>query len=141
MLGRFISLPQSVDFWRSFTTLEVSILVNEWLLFEKYMQVLHEVGERQIKRAKQQILESSLGSLELAPHRLKTLIPLKLSQCPLNEVIAELPEWCDQQTESVLDILLQPYENFFSYENPWSIGQLEKICDRENLPVPSPDSI
>jgi len=141
MLGRFISLPQRVKFWKSFSPPEISLLVNEWLLFEKYMQVLHEVGERRIRRAKQKILESSLGSMELAPHRLKTLIPLKLSQIPLTEAKKALPEWGDSQTVRVFEILLQPYANFFSYENPWSIGQLEKICAQEKLPVPAPDSI
>ena len=141
MLGRFISLFQPVDFWRAFSPPEISLLVNEWLLFEKYMQVLHEVGERSIRRAKQKILESSLGAIELAPHRLKTLIPLKLSQIPLTEAKKALPEWCDSQTANVFEILLQPYANFFSYENPWSIGQLEKICKQENLPVPPPEAI
>jgi hypothetical protein len=141
MLGRFISMPQPVEFWKSFSPLEISLLVNEWLLFEKYMHILHEVGERRIRRAKQKILESSLGMLELAPHKVKTLITLKLSQISLTEVRHELPEWTDVQSRDLIEILLQPYANFFAYDDPWSRGQLEKICQKEKLPVPPPDSV
>lgn len=141
MLGRFVSMSQPIEFWKSLSPTEIALLVNEWLLFEKYMQILHEVGERRIRRAKQKILQSSLGLLELAPHKLKTLIPLKLSQIPLTTVLQRLPEWGDDQTRNVLEILLQPYANFFAYDNPWSLRQLEKICEQENLPVPAPESI
>jgi len=28
---------------------------------------------------------------------------------------------------------------FYDFTAPWSVGQLEKICREENLPLPQPD--
>ncbi|HEX4922380.1 MAG TPA: hypothetical protein VFV92_16770, partial [Candidatus Bathyarchaeia archaeon] len=41
MLGRFLSFRYPVAFWKSFSPSEIGLLVNEWVLFEKYMQLLH----------------------------------------------------------------------------------------------------
>jgi hypothetical protein len=140
MLGRFICLPQPVKFWESFNVQEISILLNEWLLFEKYMQILHDVGERKIRRAKEKILQEELSPLKLDFPRLKTLIPLKLSRIPLQDVKKAMPDWCDIQTLKSIDLLMQPYSKFYSYHLSWSIQELKNICDKTGIPVPSPDS-
>ena len=140
MLGRFISLPQPVKFWDSFSVREISVLLNEWLLFEKYMQILHDVGERKIRRAKEKILQEGLSPLKLDFLRLKTLIPLKLSHISLQDVKKAMPDWCDQQTQRALDLLMQPFSRFYSYHLPWSIQELKNICTNEGIPLPAPDS-
>ncbi len=140
MLGRFICLPQPVTFWDSFNAQEASILLNEWLLFEKYMQILHDVGERKIRRAKEKILQEELSPLKLDSPRLKTLIPLKLSRIPLPDVKKVMPDWCDTQTLKAIDLLMQPYSNFYSYHLHWSIQELKIICAEAGIPVPSADS-
>jgi hypothetical protein len=140
MLGRFICLPQPVKFWNSFNVQETSILLNEWLLFEKYMQILHDVGERKIRRAKEKILQEELSPLKLDFPRLKTLIPLKLSRILLEDVKKAMPDWCDTQTRKALDLLMQPYSCFYSYHLPWSIQELKNICAEARIPLPDPDS-
>ena len=141
MLGRFICLSQPVKFWKSFSLKEVAVLANEWLLFEKYMQILHDSGERKIRYAKKKMLQEGLSPLHLNPKKVKILIPLKMSKIPLESVKKALPRWCDPQTRTVLELLKQPYSSFFDYSHPWSIRELERICAEENLPLPHPDSV
>jgi len=139
MLGRFLCLQYPVSFWKAFTPSEVGLLVNEWVLFEKYMQVLHTVGERRVLMARKQILKGGLDQLSLHPGKLQGLIALKLSSVSLDEARTSLPEWTDPQSEKVLEILQQPYRAFYNFEAPWSVRQLQKICEEENLALPRPD--
>ena len=39
----------------------------------------------------------------------------------------------------VLELLQQPYHVFYDFNAVWSVGQLEKICQEENLPLPRPE--
>lgn len=139
MLGRFISLPIPVTFWRSFDPVEICLLVNEWVLFEKYMQVLHEVGERKVLRAKRRILENGLEELSIHAGSVSCLIPLKLSGVSLDDVMKSAPAWCDSQTFGVLDLLKRPYREFYDFESKWSIKYLEDLCKAEGISVPGAD--
>jgi hypothetical protein len=139
MLGRFISVAQPVAFWRAFEPWEIALLVNEWLLFEKYMRILNQVGERKVVRAKTAILQDGLGVVPLSPAAVKCLIPLKLSRVPLDAVAAGLPEWRDPQVLQVLEMLNRPYREYYDYDAPWSVGELQRMCDAAGLPLPDPD--
>lgn len=140
MLGRFLSMRYPVAFWKRLSVREIGLLVNEWILFEKYIQVLHNVGERKILLARKQILKDGLEQLSLQAGNLQwSLITLKLSGVSLGEVKEALPEWSDPQTVNVLELLQQPYRVFYDFKACWSIRQLEKICEEENLPLPRPD--
>lgn len=139
MLGRFLCVHYPAAFWRAFTPLEAGLLVNEWVLFEKYMQVLHTVGERRVLMARKQILKGGLDELLLHPGNVQSLIALKLSGINLDQARASLPDWTDPQSGKVLEILQQPYRAFYDFSAPWSVRPLEKICREENLPLPRPD--
>jgi hypothetical protein len=139
MLGRFLSSRHPVAFWRSFSPAETGLLVNEWVLFEKYMQVLHNVGEKKVFQTRKKILQDGLGDLSLHPGSVKSLIPLKLSGTPLGEARKSLPEWSDPQTARVLELIEQPYRVFYNFDAGWSVGELDKICREEGLPLPKPD--
>ncbi|MGC2193778.1 MAG: hypothetical protein WA628_03815 [Terriglobales bacterium] len=139
MLGRFLGLRYPASFWKCFTPSEIGLLVNEWVLFEKYMQLLHNVGERKILLARKQILKRGLDQLSLHPGNVQCLITLKLSAVKLDECKASLPEWADPQSSRVLELLQQPYRVFYDFNAPWSVCQLEKICCEENLTLPRPD--
>jgi hypothetical protein len=138
MLGRFLCLRYPVAFWKSFTPSEIGLLVNEWVLFEKYMQVLHNVGERKVLLARKQILKDGLDQLSLHPGYVQSLITLKLSGAQLEEAKESLPEWSDPQSARVLEILQQPYAAFYDFKSVWSLRQLEKICQENRLPLPLP---
>jgi pyruvate,orthophosphate dikinase len=139
MLGRFLCMPYPAAFWKAFNPVEIGLLVNEWVLFEKYMQVLHTVGERKVLLARKEILKGGLDQLSLHPGNVRPLITLKLSGARLRDARESLPEWSDPQTAKVLELLQQPYRAFYDFNKTWSVGQLERICQEENLPLPSPD--
>src|SRR5579864_2597242 len=139
MLGRFLCMHYPVSFWQAFSPSEIGLLVNEWVLFEKYMQLLHNVGERKVLMARKQILEGGLEELSLHPGNVQSLITLKLSGVPLQQAKDSLPTWSDPQSARVLELLQQPYNAFYDFDAPWSRGQLEKICREEKLPLPRPD--
>ena len=141
MLGRFLCVRYSAAFWKSFSPSEIGLLVNEWVLFEKYMQVLHNVGEREALKARKQILKGGLDQLSLHPASLQPLITLKLSGAPLDEVKNCLAEWTDPQSAKVLELLQLPYRAFYDFKAVWSVGRLQRICQEENLSVPEPDDI
>jgi hypothetical protein len=139
MLGRFLSFRYPAAFWKSFSPAEIGLLVNEWVLFEKYMQLLHKVGERRVLMARKQILKDGLDQLSLQPGHVQCFITLKLSGTRLEEARDSLPDWSDPQSVRVLELLQQPYSVFYNFNAVWSVSQLEKICREENLPLPLPD--
>lgn len=141
MLGRFLCMRYPAAFWKAFSPWEIGLLVNEWVLFEKYMQVLHKVGERKVLMARKQILKGGLEQLSLHPGNVESLLTLKLSGASLEEARQNLPHWTDPQTAKVLELLRQPYRAFFDFKAVWSMRQLEKICREENLPIPAPDDV
>jgi len=141
MLGRFLSVRYPAAFWKRFSPSEIALLVNEWVLFEKYMQVLQTVGEREALKARKQILRGGLDQLTLHPGNLQSLITLKLSGAPLQQSEESLPPWSDSQTARVLELLQLPYRAFYDFKVPWSLGRLRRICQEENLPVPGPDDV
>jgi len=139
MLGRFLGMHYPISFWKRFGPCEIGVLVNEWVLFEKYIQVLQTVGEREALKARKQILKGGLDQLSLHPGNVQSLITLKLSGARLRDAQESLPEWADPQAAKVLELLQLPYRAFFDYKAPWSIGRLQRLCREENLPVPGPD--
>jgi hypothetical protein len=139
MLGRFISTPLPVAFWRAFGPRKTALLLNEWLLFEKYMQVLHTVGERRINRARKRILSEGLARIQLTPAGLTVLVPVKLAGTSIASVRKSVPEWCDPQLPELLDLLEKPYKTFFDFKSPWARRRLEDICQEAGLNVPAPD--
>jgi hypothetical protein len=141
MLGRFLSLRYPVAFWKCFSSAEVALLVNEWVLFEKYMQLLHNVGERKVLQARKKILKEGLDEVALHTGNVRCLITVKLSGVPLEEVRQNLPARSDPQSARVLELLQQPYKEFYNFGAEWSVGELRKICSAENLPLPAPDDV
>ena len=139
MLGRFLCMQYPVAFWKAFGPAEIALLVNEWVLFEKYMQELQNVGEGRLLLARKQILKHGLEQLSLHPGNVQPLIALKLSGARLQEAKDALPGWCDPQVERVLELLEQPYSAFYDFNATWSVEQLEKICRAENMPLPKPN--
>ena len=137
MLGRFLSLRYPVAFWKCFSPSEIGLLVNEWVLFEKYMQLLHNVGERKVLLARKQILKGGLDQLSLHPGNVQCLITLKLSGARLEEARDSLPEWSDPQSVRVLELLQQPYRVFYDFN-----ARLVRRPAREDLsggePAPAP---
>lgn len=141
MLGRFLCTRYPIAFWKAFTPGEIGLLLNEWVLFEKYMQVLHNVGERKVLMARKQILKGGLDQLSLHSANVQHLISLKLSGISLQHVKDSLPESTDPQSAKVLELLQQPYRAFYDFNAVWSYRELEKLCQQEKRLVPRPDDV
>jgi hypothetical protein len=138
MLGRFVNTRMPVTLWQALTAAQIAVLINEWILFLKYLDVLQHVGERRLNRARKQILENGLRTLPLHARGVKNLISLKLSDQKLEDVRSCLPPWSDPQSAGLLELLNQNYSQFYDYDAPWSVGELERLCVQEHLPIPGP---
>ena len=141
VIGSLVKPSSSVSFWKSFTPEEVGQLINEWILHEKYIHILDNVGEKRVSRAKDFILTQGLGSLHLHKGLVGELLPLKLSRVDLKSVKKYLRKYYDRQTGAVIDTLNQPYSAFYDYSSPWSLKSLENICKANNVPIPAPEDI
>jgi hypothetical protein len=141
VIGSLVRPDSPGTFWASFSPVEIGGLLNEWVLHQKYMNILNDVGERRISRARTFILSKGLGSLPLHYGMLKDFMPLKLSRIGLAEVRRSLPANHDPQTVEVLDLLSQPFGKFYDYSDPGSLARLKKICDLGRVPLPGPEDI
>ncbi|HEX6879301.1 MAG TPA: hypothetical protein VF135_02970, partial [Terriglobales bacterium] len=139
MLGRFLSSRYPVQFWKSFTPAEVALMINEWVLFEKYIQLLHDMGERKLLQARKKILQEGLDPLRLHAASVKSLITIKLAGISLTETQQAIQDWNDPQSNRVVELLQQPYGMFFDFGQRWSVAELEKICREDNIPLPQPN--
>jgi hypothetical protein len=139
VIGSLVSVEAPVAFWRSFELCDVAVLLNEWVLHQKYLEILSDVGESRVSRAKEHILSAGLGSLRIHTGLVSSLLPLKLSGIDLSRVRKALPEAADPQTAEVLDVLNKPYGEFVDYTKPWSLSRFKRLCEAEGLPLPSPE--
>jgi len=141
VIGSLIHPDSPGVFWESFSPVEIGGMINEWVLHQKYVDILNDMGERKISRARTFILSQGLRSLHIHHGMLKEFMPLKLSRVNLAEVRRGIPENGDPQTVEVIDLLLQPFGKFYDYGDPGSLARLKKICDAEKLPLPGPEDI
>jgi hypothetical protein len=136
MLGRFICKPHPIAFWRKFDAGEVAFLLNEYILFEKYMYVLNEIGEQHIHAVQQKIVNNGLGNIILNNENAKIFMQLKLCVSDWGLIGNSIRPEYDPETRLLIELLKKPYGFFFNYHFAWSLKQLEGICDAEGVPVP-----
>jgi hypothetical protein len=141
MLGRFMSQPHPIAFWKELNPEEIVFLLNEYVLFEKYIQVLNDFDERHINRLRNEILNYGLGSINLSNSDAEIFTPLKLfikNWDPVNEACHS---HFDKETEMLLDLLQMPYGEIYDYKIPWAISKLQDLCKQEQVPIPDKDDI
>ncbi|HTX88058.1 MAG TPA: hypothetical protein VMC08_03645, partial [Bacteroidales bacterium] len=141
MLGRFLCQPHPVSFWKAFEPAEIVFLLNEHILFEKYMQVLSEFGERHLSRTRNKILTDDLGDVSLAALSPETFMTLKLCGKDWKEIEKHLGTAQERETLTLAEILQKPFGFFYHYDKPWSVEKLKVICAEEKIPVPAEESI
>jgi hypothetical protein len=141
VIGSLIRPDSPRAFWESFSPAEIGGLINEWVLHQKYLEILNDVGERKISRARTYLLSRGLGSLRIHHGTLKEFMPLKLSRVDLAEVRRDLPVNIDPQTVEVLDLLLRPFGEFYDYDDPASLSRLKGVCEAEQVRLPKPQDI
>lgn len=113
-------------------------MLNEYVLYEKYLNVLREVGEQQITKAKARILSDEISAIEAAIHEADTFISLKLCRPDWKQIEACCENLFNIQKETFLlvQMLRQTYGQLFDYSQAWRKARLEKICGENNLPLP-----
>jgi len=141
MLGRFICLPHPVEFWRSFGLKELGFLLNEYVLFEKYLQLLHDVGERKLNRARKRILNEDYTELRLNISKAQLFTSLKLIFKDWSKLGENLPENHANATKILIELLELPFGELYDYDKSWSYNILAEICKKQQIPIPKPNEI
>lgn len=138
MLGRFLAMPLPHSFWQSFQEEEIAFMLNEYVLYEKYLNVLREVGEQQIAKAKARILSDEIAAIETAIHEADTFISLKLTRPDWKKIREICSGMFNNQRETLLlaDMLTRTYGELFDYGRPWRLARLQKICEESGFPLP-----
>ncbi len=141
MLGRFLCQNHPVSFWKSFGPSDIAFLLNEYVLFEKYMQVLYEFGERHLNRIKNKILTDDLNTITLSKMNTDTFLTLKLCSFDWEDIETRINPEHEKDTRTLIRTLKQPYGVLVDYNLPWSFEKLQAVCDAEKLETPSPNTI
>ncbi len=141
MLGRFTQEGLGISFWNRLGNGEIAFLLNEWVLYRKYREVLREVGEHRIARARKVLLEEPEREMAIRPVDGKTFIRLKLSRKKGVNIEKELGPDTSPETRELLQLLQKPFSFFFDYRYPWSLNPLKKICAEEGVSLPGADEV
>jgi len=141
MLGRFICIEHSTEFWNAMRVHEVGFMLNEYILFEKYLNVLYEVGEREVNRARKKILNEGLGDIRVKLGDAMVFMPLKLSDQDLDKIKLISEFEYDIGTITLIEILQKPFGYFYNYSEQWSYSRLEELCKQEGIDIPNKNEI
>ena len=128
MLGRFVARPLPVAMWNSLSNTIVAFLLNEYVLYEKYIQVLQEVGEIKLARAHSRIETEGIDNMVLRNFDLTNFIPLLRSAHDWKQVAQSL-ELIDHQdnTHLLVEMLSQPLESLFDMSSAWKRSLVEQV--------------
>lgn len=138
MLGRFLATPQPITFWQPFSGQSLAFMLNEYVLYEKYLNVLYEVGEQQITKARRRILSEEISNIETNIYNIDQFISLKLTRPDWQAVEEAMQTLHNVQPEStpLIKKLRQPFGQLFDYNKPWERAKLEDVCTREGQALP-----
>lgn len=139
VVGCLIEPESPPSFWKRFAPDEVAFLINEWVLHQKYLRLLDEVGEKRISRARSFILTRGLATVCISSSEATSFVSLKLSGADLNEVRRRIPEGSDPQTAEIIETLGNAYGALFDYADASSLEHLRRVCASESIPLPDPD--
>lgn len=139
VIGSLVDPRSPVSFWECFHAHEIAFLINEWVLHQKYLDVLDVVGEKRIGRARDMILAGGLSVLPRLAAAAFGFMTLKLGRTDLDEVRRSVPDGGDPQSAEVIELLLRPYSALVDFDDPQSVSNLARICEAEGLPLPRPD--
>jgi len=128
MIGRFTAHPLPIHMWNSLSDTVVAFLLNEYVLYEKYQQVLQEVGEIKLARAHSRIETEGIDNMVLRNFDLTNFIPLLHSTHRWDLVAAAL-ETIEHQdnTHLLIEMLSRPLEEIFDLSTPWKRAQVDEV--------------
>lgn len=127
MLGRFVARPLPVGMWNRLSDAVVAFLLNEYVLYEKYQQVLQEVGEIKLARAHSRIETEGIDNMVLRSFDLMDFVPLLYSKHNWHNVAAELEKIEHQDnTHLLIEMMSRPLDEIFDMDTPWKRAQVEQ---------------
>jgi hypothetical protein len=131
MIGRFVARPLSRKMWNSLSNAVVAFLLNEYVLYEKYQQVLQEVGEIKLARAHSRIETEGIDNMLVKNFDLNNFAPLLYSQHDWKQVSEELEKMEHQDnTHLLVEMLSRPVEEIFDLNTPWKAKIIEDILNQ-----------
>jgi len=133
VIGGLVRPDWPGSFWRNFGPSEIVRLINEWVLHQKYLNLMVEVDERKVRRVRDQILSRGLRPLRVTPALVRGFMTLKLTKIDLSGT--EDPSF-DPQTAEVVECLRRPFGEFFDFSDGRGLGVLRRLCETEGVPVP-----
>jgi len=127
MLGRFIARPFPVKFWNMLSDRLVAFLLNEYVLYEKYLHVLEEVGEIKLARAHSRIETEGIDNMVVSNFNLYNFVTLIDSTHNWEQIANELEHIEHQDnTHLLVEKLSQPIDKVFDTTKTWVMSQIEE---------------
>lgn len=131
MIGRFVARPLPRRMWNSLSDAVVAFLMNEYVLYEKYQQVLQEVGEIKLARAHSRIETEGIDNMVVKNFDMNNFVPLLYSQHDWNQVAHELEHMEHQDnTHLFIEMLSRPVEEIFDLSTPWKATIIQDILKK-----------
>lgn len=131
MIGRFVARPLPRKMWNSLSDTVVAFLMNEYVLYEKYQQVLQEVGEIKLARAHSRIETEGIDNMVVRNFDMNNFIPLLYSQHDWKRVAEELEHMEHQDnTHLLIEKLSCPIEEIFDMSTPWKASIVQEILKK-----------
>lgn len=131
MLGRFVSKPIPKNLWNTLSDTIVAFLLNEYVLYEKYLQVLVDVGEIKLARAHSRIETEGIDNMTIENFDLVNFAPLLYSSHDWHNVAKELEKIEHQDnTHLLIAKISRPKEEILGLDKPWNRAQVDEIMHR-----------
>lgn len=129
MLGRFLAKPLPKAFWEAFQPNELAFMLNEYVLYEKYLTVLQEVGETKLTRTSSKIISEGLHELEVKNFDYYTFIPLMNTNVKWQDVKhhTSLLNNRQENTFLLIDNLSRSIYDLFNMDQFWVRERVEKL--------------
>lgn len=128
MLGRFTARPLAIKVWKSLSDLTIAFLLNEYVLYEKYLQVLEDVGEMKIARAHSRIETEGIDNTIINNFDIINFAPLLYADPQWDKIVASLAKIDHQEnTHLLLEKLSRPKEEILELDKPWKRSQVEDL--------------
>ena len=127
MIGRFTARPLPMKMWQALEDDVIAFLLNEYVLYEKYQQVLQEVGEIKLARAHSRIETEGIDNMVLRNFDLSNFIPLLYAKRDWDSIATAL-EGIEHEhnTHLLVEMLNKPMEEIFDMSTPWKRALVEE---------------
>ena len=131
MLGRFVAKPLPCRFWKDFTPTEIAYMLNEYILYEKYLQVLEEVGETKLTRAHSKIVSEGMHNFTVNTFNLYNFATLMHIGADWDAIKTDCRKFDSVQENTLLLMqkLSAPVEEVFDLSEPWYRERYERMIN------------